>query len=178
MQTNAAYDLERFAPREQKPRLRVAGQPKPKRGLARYNLKWIKAVAFASVFLALVCSVLYSQVQSTELSAQIRTQEDTLADLQSEYTYLSNEMEMKTNLSAVQEYATNTLKMVKMDRSQVTYVTTGQENKVERSDTGLAAWRARYRRRWPALWNTSRPESISIITAFLPLPSRSCGKSR
>ena len=25
-----------------------------------------------------------------------------------------------------------------MDRSQVTYVTTGQENKVERSDTGLA----------------------------------------
>ena len=138
MQTNAAYDLERFAPREQKPRLRVAGQPKPKRGLARYNLKWIKAVAFASVFLALVCSVLYSQVQSTELSAQIRTQEDTLADLQSEYTYLSNEMEMKTNLSAVQEYATNTLKMVKMDRSQVTYVTTGQENKGERSDTGLA----------------------------------------
>ena len=116
MQTNAAYDLERFAPREQKPRLRVAGQPKPKRGLARYNLKWIKAVAFASVFLALVCSVLYSQVQSTELSAQIRTQEDTLADLQSEYTYLAGEMEMKTNLSAVQEYATNTLKMVKMDR--------------------------------------------------------------
>ena len=53
-------------------------------------------------------------------------------------TSLSNEMEMKTNLSAVQEYATNTLKMVKMDRSQVTYVTTGQENKVERSDTGLA----------------------------------------
>ena len=50
MQTNAAYDLERFAPREQKPRLRVAGQPKPKRGLARYNLKWIKAVAFASVY--------------------------------------------------------------------------------------------------------------------------------
>ena len=69
MQTNAAYDLERFAPREQKPRLRVAGQPKPKRGLARYNLNG-SSVAFASVFLALVCSVLYSQVQSTELSAR------------------------------------------------------------------------------------------------------------
>ena len=34
-----------------------------------------------------------------------RTQEDTLADLQSEYTYLAGEMEMKTNLSAVQELA-------------------------------------------------------------------------
>ena len=34
---------------------------------------------------------------------------------------------------------------------------------------GWPAWRARYRRRWPALWNTSRPESISIITAFLPV---------
>ena len=38
----------------------------------------------------------------------------------------------------MQEYAANTLKMVKMDSSQVTYVTTGQENKVQRSDTGLA----------------------------------------
>ena len=120
MQTNAAYDLERFAPREQSRVCAWPGSQSPNGGLARYNLKWIKAVAFASVFLALVCSVLYPQVQSTELSAQIRTQEDTLADLQSEYTYLSNEMEMKTNLSAVQEYATNTLKMVKMDRSQVT----------------------------------------------------------
>lgn len=110
MQTNAAYDLERFAPREQKPRLRVAGQPKPKRGLARYNLKWIKAVAFASVFLALVCSVLYSQVQSTELSAQIRTQEDTLADLQSEYTYLAgdgNENEPFGGAGICNEYAEN-----------------------------------------------------------------------
>lgn len=138
MQTNVAYDLEQFAPRKQKTRLRVAQKPKQKRVLARLNFKWIKAVAFTAVFLALVCSVLYSQVQSTELSAQIRTQQDALTDLESEYTYLSNEMEMKTNLAAVQEYATSVLKMVKMDRSQVTYVTSGQENKVERSDTGLA----------------------------------------
>ena len=46
---------------------------------------------------------------------------------------------MKTNLSAVARMSNRyTLKMVKMDRSQVTYVTTGQENKVARSDTGLA----------------------------------------
>ena len=49
----------------------IRDRPKPKRGLARYKLKWIKGVAFASVFLALVCSVLYSQVQSTELSADV-----------------------------------------------------------------------------------------------------------
>ena len=62
MQTNVAYDLEQFAPRKQKTRLRVAQKPKQRRVLARLNFKWIKAVAFTAVFLALVCSVPFKLV--------------------------------------------------------------------------------------------------------------------
>ena len=65
-----------------------------------------------------------------------------------------------------------------MDRSQVTYVTTGQENKVERSDTGLARLAGEISQTVASFMEYLTPESISIITAFLPLPSRSCGKSR
>ncbi len=135
MQNNTAYDFARFQPREEKPRLRVV--ERTKRQKLKAGFRWAKVVAFAALFLALVVSVLYSQVQSTELSAQLRREQNALEDMQSEYTYLTNEMEMRTNLSVVQEYAANVLKMIKLDRSQVTYVTAAQENSVERSGGGL-----------------------------------------
>lgn len=135
MQTNTAYDFSRFERREQAPPLRVV--KRTKRQKIRAGFRWARVVAFAALFLALVVSVLYSQVQSTELSAQLRREQEHLEDLQSEYTYLTNEMEMRTNLSAVQSYAANVLKMIKMDRSQITYVTAAQENSVERSGGGF-----------------------------------------
>lgn len=135
MQTNTAYDFARFERREKTPQLRVERRTKTQK--IRAGFHWARVVAFAALFLALVVSVLYSQVQSTELSAQLRNEQKRLEDLQSEYTYLTNEMEMRTNLSAVQEYAANVLKMIKMDRSQITYVTAAQENSVERSGGGL-----------------------------------------
>ncbi len=135
MQTNTAYDFARFERREQKPQLRVVKRTKTQK--IKAGIRAVRVVAIAALFLALVVSVLYSQVQSTELSAELRRQQNQLEDLQSEYTYLANEMEMRTNLSAVQEYAANVLKMIKMDRSQITYVTAAQENSVERTGGGL-----------------------------------------
>ena len=135
MQTNTAYDFSLFEKREEKPQLRVV--KRTRRQKIKAGLGWARVVAFAALFLALVVSVLYSQVQSTELSAQLRQEQERLEDLQSEYTYLTNEMEMRTNLSAVQDYAANVLKMIKMDRSQITYVTAAQENSVERFSGGL-----------------------------------------
>lgn len=136
MQTNNAYDFSLFEKREERPRLRVAeGRTRKQKIAAGFGRA--KAMAFAALFLALVVSLLYSQLQSTELSAQLRNEQDRLEDLQSEFTYLTNEIEMRTNLSAVQDYAANVLKMIKMDRSQITYVTSAQENSVERFSGGL-----------------------------------------
>lgn len=139
MQTNTAYDLTLFEQRPHKPQLHVVETGgSGSKGKILAGIRWVRIVAFAAVFLALVVSVLYSQAQSTALSAQVRRQQNTLEDLQSEYTYLSNQMEMRTSLAAVQEYAANVLKMVKLDRSQITYVTAEEENSVERSENGLA----------------------------------------
>ncbi len=134
VQENAAYDLSLFEEHKtQKPSLSVT--PKNKRHALKSGFVWVRAVSAAAVLLALVVSVLCAHVQSTELSAQLRKMEDELQDLQSQYTYLSTELEMKTNLTAVQSYASNTLGMVKLDRSQVTYVTNEEENRVERPDS-------------------------------------------
>lgn len=143
MQYNNAYDFslfekhgERLENREERPQLRVV-EGRTRRQKIAAGIGWAKVVAGAAIFLALVVSLLFLQLQSTELSAQLRDEQNHLEDLQSEYTYLTNEMEMRTNLSAVQDYAANVLKMIKMDRSQITYVTCEQENSVERSGGGL-----------------------------------------
>lgn len=133
MPENVAYDLSLFeerTPEKSKPRLRVT--PKNKGVKLRRGLAWLQAVGAGAVVLALVISVLCAQVQSTELSDQLHDQEKLLEELQSEYTFLSTDLEMKTNLTAVQTYASNVLRMVKMDRSQVTYVANDEENRVER----------------------------------------------
>lgn len=131
MQENTAYDLSLFEEHTpEKPRLRVT--PKNKGVRLRRGLVWMKTVGAVAVVLALVVSVLYAHVQSTELSDQLHDEEKLLEELQSEYTFLSTDLEMKTNLTAVQAYASNVLRMVKMDRSQVTYVANDEENRVER----------------------------------------------
>ncbi len=132
----AAYNLEDFAAREPRERLRVAEKTK-KRGLARINLNTVKIVAFASIFVALVCSVLDSQRTVTELTAKIAQGENALFDLQSEYAYLNNEMEMRTSLKNVEQYAQAQLGLVKLDKSQITYVERKNDEVIVRPETNL-----------------------------------------
>lgn len=134
----AAYDLETFAPRSRRERqpLRVVKNKKRRRVLG-IDLRVVKIVALTSVFLALVASVLYSHTTATELAGQVKVQQDALVELESEYAYLNNELDMKSNISTVEEYATSQLGLVKMDRSQVTYVYGGEENTITRTKTGF-----------------------------------------
>lgn len=136
---NTAYDLSVFAPRPERQRqpLQVVHNPHPKKKfLGKVEWGAVKAVATAAVVLALVCSVLYGQTRSTELTASIKAQQDTLAELQDDYEYLSTQLEMKTNISAVEEYAAG-LGLTPADKSQVVYVYDGEENTVTRSKTGF-----------------------------------------
>jgi len=134
MQQTEAYDLNTFAaraPRRRAP-LHVAPPVKKKRGLARFNLKAVRVVLVSTLFLGLVCSVLYSQSQVTVLTGNIAKQQQQLVDLQSEYTYLTNEMEMKTSLDSVADYASTKLGLVKLDRSQIVYVQRSPEARIVR----------------------------------------------
>lgn len=133
-----AYDLDTFAPRRQRQRqpLKVV-KNKKRRKLLGIDLRVVKIVALASIFLALVASVLYSHTTATELAGRIKTEQDALVELESEYAYLNNELDMKSNIATVEEYATGQLGLVKMDRSQVTYVYGGDENTITRTKTGF-----------------------------------------
>ena len=137
MQQNAAYDLDTFAAREPRERLHVAPVVKKRRRLSFLTLRNIKIIAVAVIFVTLVCSVLYSQTTATEMAGQIAMQQKVLVGLQSEYTYLSNEVEMKTNLANVEEYARTKLGLVKIDKSQVTYVERKSEDVIVRPQNDL-----------------------------------------
>ena len=73
----------------------------------------------------------------TELTGDIQTQQQQLVELQSEYAYLSNEMEMKANITQVEQYAQDQLGLVKLDQSQIIYVSGKAENSVTRTKTGF-----------------------------------------
>lgn len=135
---NIAYDLNTFAPRPRRRRqpLHVVSNPQPKKLFGKVDLSAAKVVVAAAVFIALMFSVLAAQTRATELTSEIKTQQDALAELQDDYDYLSTQIEMKTNISAVEEYAA-TLGLAKMDQSQVYYVYGEDQDAVVRSKTGL-----------------------------------------
>ncbi|WP_367925462.1 hypothetical protein [uncultured Ruthenibacterium sp.] len=139
MQSATVYDLETFAPRQARQRreLKVVKNTKPLAKAPWQHLWIVKGALLAVMFLTLVGSLLYSQAKVTELGAAIDSQKAVLSDLESDYDYLTSQMEMKTNMKSVEEYATSQLGLVALDRSQITYVYGDDENSIVRHKTGL-----------------------------------------
>ena len=138
------YDLEVFAPREERRRepLKVVKNKKTKKtklfGRFAVDMKLVKVVAVVTFVLSLVVSVLVSQATATMLMGDIQVQKDALTELQSEYDYLNNELAMKANITEIEEYAQNQLGLVKMERGQVSYVAQSDKDTVTRSKTGFS----------------------------------------
>lgn len=134
-----AYNLADFAPRTApQRRLRVAPPAPQRRARARAQvLRRVRLAAAVTVMLALICSVIYSQAQLTELGGQIADAQQQLADAQSEYTYYNNEMTMRHSMDSVSAYASSELGLVKMDKSQITYINTGSDNRIRRDENAL-----------------------------------------
>ncbi len=119
-----AYDLSYFAVNEQEklPKLYVAKSTKRQSQIGAQSKRIFKIIMVSTLFLTLVVSVLYMQSVSTMLSGEIAKQENILVELQSEYGYYNNEIEMKTNLSSVEEYALTQLGLVKRSSAQTAYI--------------------------------------------------------
>lgn len=123
-----AYELERFAPREQQTQnIRVAKNEE--KSLRKASLRGVKIAALICIMLALICSLLYSKSITTELARNINLTEQEIIEAKSEYAYLSNEMELKANIKNIEQRAAE-LGLVKMSPSQITYVTVTKENKL------------------------------------------------
>ena len=86
----------------------------------------------ALTMLALVCAVIYSHVQLTELTGEIQ---DARVELTA--AYWNNTLDSKTNLRTVEEAATTRLGMIKADPSQITYIKLDETSTVDRPASGL-----------------------------------------
>lgn len=141
MQQTAAYDLNMYArsarrtQREGQERLRV--EKTEKRVALRRLWQRAQFVVLCAVALGLICSVLVAQSTLTELGGQIGDMQSELTELRSEYDYLNNQLEMQTNLTEVENYARTELGLVKMDKSQITYVAGNEEARVVRQASGF-----------------------------------------
>ena len=133
-----AYDLRKFEPKE--PRIRVAPPVKKDKPLKKRNWAPVRTAAMSVAFLALVFSVLYSRSQITEMTTAIAQRQEELVQLQSEYDYMNFQLESKTSLSTVEEYAASQLNLAKLDSSQITYVTLQEEDRIERAAAENPWW--------------------------------------
>ena len=113
-----AYDLSLFENRE--PQMRVIKNEKP--------LPQKKSTPAAKILLAAVIVILAGMM--VELGDDLRAAKTELESTRSETTRLNMQVESKMSLAHVEEYAQNTLGLVKVDNQQVEYVSLNQENKV------------------------------------------------
>lgn len=150
------YNLADFENRE--PRMRVVKPQiaRPARKAKHINLAPVRTAAACVVGLTLVFSVLLSRAQATSLAAEINRKETQLVELQASYDYLSYTMESRASIGAVEEYATGQLGLVKMDKTQIEYVSLQEGNKVERADQGSDFWTA-VQEKWQSLMEYLMP---------------------
>lgn len=134
-----AYDLTRFET-AQFNTLRVVENKNAAQEKRRQALRWVERVVSCALILALTVSVLYSQTRKTALSDEITQLEQTLVEEQSVYDQLSYQLESDATLGNIEEYVSRELGMVKTDKSQVTYVTLTEENRLEVAEAGFAKY--------------------------------------
>ena len=135
-QNSAAYDFARFEPKRreeaaqsqqknnviQLPQEKIDKNARPRFQPARVILM----LAVLSVTLATVGSLVFGQVQLTELTDAINTPETQLAESQSVYTQLQMKSDAILNAASIEEYASQSLGMREVESSQVEYFSVSQ----------------------------------------------------
>ncbi len=132
MQHTNAYDINYFAKSEAEktPKLYVAKHLKKEKPLKGYNKSLRQTILIATWLISLISAVLYMQSIDTALSGEIAKKQQELTALESEYGYLNNEIEMRTNLINVETYATTQLGLIKREPSQTVYIYRGNNNQI------------------------------------------------
>ncbi len=134
---NFAYDLSFY---EQEQERQIARKEK-KQGVVinartKFSLgrKLLNAVGVAALF-ALIIGVIATNAAITTYTTKIAQEEQQIVQLESEKNYLDFTLESRMTLDEIENYAINTLGMVKMDSAQKKYVELESENKIVVSDS-------------------------------------------
>ena len=123
---NAARKYEDQVPaqREVQPKrhLQVAAAPVKKKKHRR--MPAVMQGVYPCIFLVAITAafILFCQMQLTQLTAEASEQSDLLSELQSENVSLTTKQMNSMNMDEVEQYATDTLGMIKLDNSQIEYV--------------------------------------------------------
>ncbi len=104
------------------------------------GIKRFKTVMLIAFFVLLIMGVLYSNAELTEQYGEIEKLEDELTMLESEYAYLSFDMESRTSLQAVEEYAIRELGLIKNDSSKIEYIHLNSENELQVKEETAGEW--------------------------------------
>lgn len=131
--TNLAYDISLFEPRvKEKP----VPEKKPKIE-ARINTSIpihsaAKIVLCGVIAFALFFFMISNEVKSEKLFEEIKGMNQKIAQLEADNAELAAQYEAKASLKKVEEFATDTLGLQKLDKSQIEYVEF-EGNKVDRA---------------------------------------------
>lgn len=88
----------------------------------RANLRAIKALATAAVLLCFVGLSIFSRIQLDEVKREIASKQSKMSIIESENTKLEMKLNSMVSLDKVDDYAQNTLGMVKQEGYQIDYV--------------------------------------------------------
>lgn len=124
-QSNLAYDLSRYEyqPKKAEPVIKAKKIVKP----SASTPKTIATILVAGV---MMCCVLYSKLDVSRIQNEITAQTKAVELLRSENVRMQTEIEEKTSLRNVENFAENQLGLQKLDKSQMEYVELQTENVV------------------------------------------------
>ncbi len=144
-----AYDLSLFEPKRlEKPRQNDNILELPQEKLQKNSKNKVRPVRAVAVFatlaimLGVVTSMVYSQVQLTELTAELNTTTKQLNESQSVYTQLKMKSDSQLSLNSIENFAKDKLGMRKLEQNQMEFVSLSQGDKgqVIQSNQGENWW--------------------------------------
>lgn len=142
--SNLAHALHNFETQEleraQQPKIRKLEKSSAK---AVPHKKHILRSVLCMAYIVLLCGALiYGKVALTEQNNAMIEAQNSLEEIESEYTRLSLQAESVSSLKTIEEIATKEYGMVKPDQNQINCIQVEKENKVEvaEKESGITDW--------------------------------------
>lgn len=149
-----SFDFERFEPKtistsnaapqiapkvQEKPKLELVTKQKPsvdeeKQEALIAARKTRKIFIVAVVVFAFFAALIYSRIQLDEINRQISAVDAKMKIAQSDKIKLDNQLNSAISIDKVEDYATNTLGMVKVQEHQVVYIDLSSSDSIVMAD--------------------------------------------
>lgn len=131
---NLAYDLSKYENTVRKPQSGEKTKIKVQRAKPETTGSAPKIIVLCMLAGILLGLVIYGKVQNAAIHNEITEQTKYVDMLRSENVRMQTEIESKSALKSVEEYATNVLGMQKLDKSQIEYLSIENGNVVDIPD--------------------------------------------